>query len=150
MGLEAETIRDAAHGDKKKYGRFGYLVSAVRAWRRRRLTRYAIAYDDQIISRRAHTVFVTNVGTVGIPGLNLTWQITKIEVSQSGDLAYVQSTYEASFEDPQGGKPAIEKGKAVTVWNKQGDTWKAVADISNTDAPPPEHKESRNPYQTPH
>jgi ketosteroid isomerase-like protein len=52
---------------------------------------------------------------LGIPGLNLTWQITKIEVSQSGDLAYVQSTYEASFEDPQGGKPAIEKGKAVTV-----------------------------------
>jgi len=80
---------------------------------------------------------------LGIPGLSLTWQITKVEVSQSGDLAYVQSTYEASFEDPQGGKPAIEKGKAVTVWNKQGDTWKAVADISNTDAPPPAHKESR-------
>ena len=87
---------------------------------------------------------------LGIPGLNLTWQITKVEVSQSGDLAYVQSTYEASFEDPQGGKPAIEKGKAATVWNRLGDTWKAVADISNTDAPPPEHKESRNPYQTPH
>jgi hypothetical protein len=48
-----------------------------------------------------------------------------------------------TFDDPQGGKPAIEKGKAVTVWNKQGDTWKAVADISNTDAPPPAHRESR-------
>jgi serine/threonine protein kinase len=33
--------------------------------------------------------------------------------------------------------------EAVTVWNKQGDTWRAVADISNTDAPPPAHKESR-------
>lgn len=80
---------------------------------------------------------------LGIPGLSLTWQITRVHVSQSGDLAYVQSTYEASFEDPQGGNPAVEKGKAVTVWNKQGDTWKAVADISNTDAPPPAHKESR-------
>jgi uncharacterized protein (TIGR02246 family) len=80
---------------------------------------------------------------LGIPVLSLTWQITRVEVSQSGDLAYVQSTYEASFENPQGGKPAIEKGKAVTVWNKQGDTWRAVADISNTDAPPPAHKESR-------
>jgi len=80
---------------------------------------------------------------LGIPGLSLTWQITKVEVSQSGDLAYVQSTYEASFDDPQGGKPAVEKGKAVTVWNKQGDRWKTVADISNTDAPPPAHKESR-------
>lgn len=80
---------------------------------------------------------------LGIPGFGLTWQITKVEVSQSGDLAYVQSAYEASFEDPQASKPAIEKGKAVTVWNKQYDTWKAVADISNTDAPPPAHKESR-------
>jgi len=80
---------------------------------------------------------------LGIPGLSLSWQITKVEVSQSGDLAYVQSTYEASFENPQGGKPAIEKGKAVTVWKKEGDTWKAFADISNTDAPPPAHKESQ-------
>jgi hypothetical protein len=44
----------------------------------------------------------------------------------------------------KGAQPAIEKGKAVTVWNKQGDTWKAVADISNTDAPPPAHKKSRS------
>jgi ketosteroid isomerase-like protein len=80
---------------------------------------------------------------LGIPALDLAWQITKVEVSRSGDLAYVQSTYEASFENPQAGKPAIEKGKAVTVWKKEGDTWKAFADISNTDAPPPAHKESQ-------
>jgi uncharacterized protein (TIGR02246 family) len=84
---------------------------------------------------------------LGIPGLHLVWQITKVEVSRSGDLAYVQSTYQASFEDPKGGKPAIERGKAVTVWKKQGDAWKAVADISNTDSPPPAHKESRTGHQ---
>ena len=80
---------------------------------------------------------------LGIPGLDLGWQITQVEVSRSGDLAYVQSTYQASFENPQGGKPAIEKGKAVTVWKKEGEAWKALVDISNTDAPPPAHKESQ-------
>jgi len=39
---------------------------------------------------------------LGIPGLRLSWQITKEEVSLSGDLAYVQSTYQASFEDTEG------------------------------------------------
>ena len=95
------------------------------------------------IATGKHAIRENWVHMLGIPGLSLSWQITKVEVSQSGDLAYVQSTYEASFENPQSGKPAIEKGKAVTVWNKQGDTWKAVADISNTDAPPPPHKESQ-------
>jgi YegS/Rv2252/BmrU family lipid kinase len=71
VGLVAETIRNAAHGAKKKYGRLGYIFSALQAWRNRRLARYAIAFDDQIITRRAHTVFVTNVATTGLPGLNL-------------------------------------------------------------------------------
>jgi len=87
---------------------------------------------------------------LGIPGLHLVWQITKVEVSRSGDLAYVQSTYQASFDNPQGGKPAIERGKAVTVWKKQGEAWKAVADVSNTDSPPPAHKESRTTHDAPH
>jgi uncharacterized protein (TIGR02246 family) len=80
---------------------------------------------------------------LGIPGLRLVWQITKLEVSRSGDLAYVESTSQASFEDTQG-KPAVERGKAVTIWKKQKDgAWKAVVDISNTDSPPPSHKPSR-------
>ncbi len=84
---------------------------------------------------------------LGIPGLRLSWQITKVAVSQSGDLAYVQSTYQASFEDTQG-KPAIERGKAVTIWKKQEDgVWKAVADISNTDSPPPSHKPPRTTHE---
>src|SRR6266478_6099736 len=84
---------------------------------------------------------------LGIPGLRLSWQITKVVVSRSGDLAYVQSTYQASFEDTQG-KPAIERGKAVTIWKKQEDgVWKAVADISNTDSPPPSHKPPRTTHE---
>jgi ketosteroid isomerase-like protein len=33
------------------------------------------------------------VHMLGIPGLHLGWQITKVDVSRSGDLAYVESTY---------------------------------------------------------
>ena len=57
---------------------------------------------------------------LGIPGLRLTWQSTKVEVSRSRDLAYVQSNYEATFEGTDG-KPAVERLKAVTVWKKLGD-----------------------------
>jgi diacylglycerol kinase family enzyme len=71
VGLEADTIRGAAHGAKKRYGRLGYAVQAVTAWRARRLTRYAIAVDGQIFTRRAHTVIVTNVATLGVHGLNI-------------------------------------------------------------------------------
>ncbi len=75
-----------------------------------------------------------------IPGLRSSWQITKVEVSRGGDLAYVQGTYEASFDDAEG-HPVTERGKSVQVWKKQADgAWKAVVDIYNTDAPPPTHK----------
>ena len=82
---------------------------------------------------------------LAIPGFsNPGWQITKVEVSRAGDLAYAQGTYETSLEDPQG-KSAIERGKWVDVWKKQTDgTWKIVADISNTDSEPPTHKPPRN------
>ncbi len=71
VGMEAEMVRTAARGAKKKYGRLGYMITAVKAWRQRRLARYAIALDDQIIMRRAHTVFLTNVANLGLSGVNL-------------------------------------------------------------------------------
>jgi ketosteroid isomerase-like protein len=45
---------------------------------------------------------------IGIRGLRLVWQITKVAVYRSGDLAYVQSAYQGSFEDTQGSLPSIE------------------------------------------
>ena len=77
---------------------------------------------------------------LGIPGFNANWQITKIVVSRSGDLAYAQGSYQTAMEDNEG-KSVTEVGKWVTVFKKDhGGTWKAVADITNTDSPPPIHK----------
>jgi uncharacterized protein (TIGR02246 family) len=80
--------------------------------------------------------------TLGIPGIQITWQITKIDVARAGDIAYVQGTSKATFEDPKG-KPSAEIGKWVMVWKKQPNgVWKAVVEISNTDSPPPAHAAS--------
>ncbi len=69
------------------------------------------------------------------PRVAISWQTTKVEVSRSGDLAYSHGTYEETVNDPEG-NPVTDKGKWVTVWEKQPDgTWKVVADIWNTDQP---------------
>ncbi len=115
------------------------------------LDRVVSFYADDASELPIEEPIVTGKGAIrkqwehmlAIPGFHMSWQITKVEVSRSGDLAYVQSTYHAALEDIKG-QQATERGKAVTVWKKQGDgTWKAVADISNTDSPPPTHKPSQ-------
>jgi uncharacterized protein (TIGR02246 family) len=69
------------------------------------------------------------------PGVDTAWQVTKVEVSHSGDLGYVVGVYQITMKDPQG-NPATEHGKLVEVWKKQPDgKWKCVADIFNSDQP---------------
>jgi uncharacterized protein (TIGR02246 family) len=71
------------------------------------------------------------------------WQVTKVEVSSSGDLGYVIGVYEMTTKDPQG-KPVTDRGKLVEVWKKQADgKWKTVADIFNSDLPVPSAPEQK-------
>lgn len=75
-------------------------------------------------------------GLFEMPGLALSWQPSKVEVARSGDLGYSQGTYEMTMNDPKG-NPMTDHGKYVVVWKKQADaSWKAVADIFNSDLPP--------------
>ena len=70
------------------------------------------------------------------PGVSVSWQVSKVEVARSGDLAYLMGAYLVTMKDPQG-KPVTDRGKLVEVWKKQADgNWKTVADISNSDLPP--------------
>ena len=63
------------------------------------------------------------------------WKATKVEVAQSGDLAYVSGNYEFNEKDPAG-NPITDKGKYLEVWKKQSDgNWKCVADMFNSDLP---------------
>ncbi len=72
------------------------------------------------------------------PAYSLNWEATKVEVAQSGDLAYVTGTYifkPVSSSDMTPTTPA-EVGKMVEVFKKQADgSWKVTADIWNRDTP---------------
>ncbi len=75
------------------------------------------------------------------PGFAISWQTTKVEVSRASDLAWCSGTYELTLNDPKG-KPITDRGKYVTVWKKHPDgSWKAVAEIWNSDQPPPARPE---------
>ena len=74
---------------------------------------------------------------LAIPGLNMDWQITKIDVSAAGDMAYTLYKYEMTMSGPNG-EPIHDKGKDIAVWSKQSDgAWKIVADTFNSDIPLP-------------
>jgi uncharacterized protein (TIGR02246 family) len=62
--------------------------------------------------------------------------ISKLEVSRSGDLAYLQGTSTETDIDPKTKKQMSEKGKYVVVFKKQADgSWKAILDMYNPDPP---------------
>lgn len=72
---------------------------------------------------------------MAMPGLSLTWQMTKAEVARSGDIGYSYGTYQMTFNGPKG-KPVKDTGKTLLVWKKQADgTWKCIVDTWNTDTP---------------
>ena len=68
------------------------------------------------------------------PGFDLAIAPEQIIVSQSGDMALDRGTYRLTVAPA--GKPQHDTGKYVVVWRKVGGTWKAAADIFNSDLPP--------------
>jgi uncharacterized protein (TIGR02246 family) len=71
------------------------------------------------------------------PGLKMDWQITKVEVSRAGDMAYTLYKYDMTMAAPNG-SPIHDQGKDMAVWIKQSDgNWKIVADTFNSDMAPP-------------
>jgi len=77
------------------------------------------------------------------PGLAVSWKATKVEVAKSGDIGFVSGTYELTMNDASG-KPVLDHGKYVEVWEKQTDgKWKCGADIWNSDLPVPAPSEKK-------
>lgn len=75
-------------------------------------------------------------GFFALPELKISWHVDRADVAHSGDLGYTSGAYEMTFNDPTG-KTVSDKGKYVTVWQKQKDgSWKVLLDIFNTDLPP--------------
>jgi ketosteroid isomerase-like protein len=67
------------------------------------------------------------------PGLVISWKPKKVELANSGDMAWVSGTYHLIMNDANG-KQINDRGKYLEVWKKQGDgNWKCGADIWNSD-----------------
>jgi ketosteroid isomerase-like protein len=68
-------------------------------------------------------------------GFTIDWQINKILVARSGDLAYTVSIYQLSLEGPNR-RPINDQGKDLAVWKKQpSGTWKIAVNTYNSDLP---------------
>ena len=75
-----------------------------------------------------------------IPNFENKSTLTKIEISDGGDMAYTMGYYRAVMMG-EDGNLTQEPGKWVSIWKKQADgQWRIVVDIYNTDIPPPDHK----------
>ena len=72
------------------------------------------------------------------PNTSVSWKWSKIEVAQSGELAYIYGSYKLKMGATTASGPVNDTGKFLEVWKKQaGGQWKCIADMYNTDLPMP-------------
>ena len=71
------------------------------------------------------------IATSKIPGFSISWEPISVEISKSGDMAYMVEQNQVTMHDSLG-NVKTEHNKAVTVWKKSADgSWKNVVDIWN-------------------
>jgi ketosteroid isomerase-like protein len=71
------------------------------------------------------------------PHFSLAWRPGKVNVAQSGDLAFMTGAYEVRFSDARGA-PVSQRGQRVEIWRKQADgAWKCIVDTWILDEPVP-------------
>ncbi len=86
-----------------------------------------------IIGKKAIRQYVS--GAFATPGFSITWRTEKVEVSQSGDLAYSTGTDRISLTSPDG-KSVIQENRGVVIWKKQPDrSWKCILDVMSPAGP---------------
>jgi hypothetical protein len=80
----------------------------------------------------------------GNPAFSLTFEVSRVEVAQSADLAYAQGPFRLTATNPATNKSLEDKGTYLVVYKKQADgSWKAAIDMGTSEispaapAPPP-------------
>ena len=64
------------------------------------------------------------------PNLKVAFSANRIQVADSGDLAYTRGRYTMTMTNASTGEPEMGTGHYLTVWQKQPDgSWKAVEDF---------------------
>lgn len=74
-------------------------------------------------------------GMMETPGFDLTFEPTAIVVSSAGDMAIDRGTYRFTSTGPDG--QVTDTGKYLVVWRNVDGTWKAMADMFNSDGQQP-------------
>jgi uncharacterized protein (TIGR02246 family) len=70
-------------------------------------------------------------GAVKDPNFAVSFSSDKIEVADSGDLAYSRGHFTEKYTDPKTKQVVSDGGAYITVYKKQGDgTWKTVEDFT--------------------
>jgi uncharacterized protein (TIGR02246 family) len=93
--------------------------------------------DDAIMMTAAHPTYKGKDAirkmveeSMTIPGFSIRWQPVSVEVSESGDMAYLIENSQVSYTDSTG-NAVTQRNKTVSIWRKQADgSWKNVVDIS--------------------
>jgi len=68
------------------------------------------------------------------PAFELQFASDKIDVADSGDLAYARGKFTEQYTDKKTGKVMSDSGAYITVYKKQSDgSWKAVEDFAAAD-----------------
>ena len=89
----------------------------------------SLATGPETIRKRIETMFADT--TVMWETYN--WKSERIELSASGDLAYVYGMDVVKIKTPEG--LVDDVGKGVDIWKKENGEWKAVLSIWNSDKP---------------
>jgi uncharacterized protein (TIGR02246 family) len=72
---------------------------------------------------------------VADPAFSLTFEVSRVEVAKSGDLAYAQGPYKMTLTNPATKKPFEDKGTYVEIYRKQADgSWKSAVDMGTSES----------------
>ena len=90
----------------------------------------AMAAPGSQLVRGKDSVREANAAMAKDPNLKLSFRANRVQVAQSGDLAYSRGQYMLTMTNPQTKQPESSRGYYLTVWQKQADgDWKAVEDF---------------------
>jgi len=142
-GCAKQTVPDTREADERAVRESE--IEASKALAAKDLESFISFFADDASGFYPNTPIITGKDAIrqswktvlALPGFAMSFQIVKVEVSRSGDLAYGHGTYTRTMNDATG-KPVTDEGKYVIVYKKQPDgKWKVVADIGNSDLPEP-------------
>lgn len=130
-GLDEKAIRDTE-------------AAWVKAFATKEPAKAAAFYADDAASMLPDTPLMEGKAAIlagmkpelGDPNFSLVFAPTKVQIAQSGDIAYTQGTFQYTTTDPKTKKRVGQAGNYVEVYKKQADgTWKVEEDIATEETP---------------